>query len=241
MSLFEVDLQEKLEDIRSVSEKKAMKEIQAILSSIDSADKRISDKLSQPNSMDVVGADPEMFMPSALFSIEDIKTLCIQYRLRFLDASHFKLPIPYEAIAKIQRIESKENISLEGFKIVAPAGLFNLEYKDKDPMLFAPLSDGRYALIHKWGGEMSAFRKYMVFPLRSFQHILFSLVGLAFAISFLFIPDSVIMGPYDQSSLSLRVVLFFYLIIAMGGLTLLYGFSRVKNFSNVLWNSRYDD
>ena len=241
MSLFEIDLQEKLEGIRSFSEKKAMKEIQAMLSSIDTADERIAKKLSSPNITAVEGADSALFKPSAILNLEDIKTLCIQYRLRFLDASHFKSPIPYEAIGKIQRIESKEEISLEGFKIVAPAGLFNLEYKDKDPMLFASLSDGRYALIHKWGGEMSAFRKFLVFPLRSFQHILFTLVGLAFTIAFVLIPDSVIMGPYDQGSLALRVVFFFYLIIAMGGLTLLYGFSRVKNFSNVLWNSRYDD
>lgn len=88
---------------------------------------------------------------------------------------------------------------------------------------------------------MNAFRKTLVFPLRSFQHILFTLVGVAFTIAFFIIPDSIIMGPFDQSSLFLRVIFFFYLIIAMGGLTLLYGFSRVKNFSNVLWNSKYDD
>lgn len=137
MTLFEIDLREKLEGIRNLSEKKAMKEIQAMLSSIDEADQKIEEKLKKANPLKENSTDPSFFAPSAIFVVEDIQTLCIQYRLRFLDASHFKAPIPYEAIAKIQRIEAKEEISLEGFKIVAPAGLFNLEYKDKDPMLFA--------------------------------------------------------------------------------------------------------
>lgn len=173
-----------------------------------------------------------------VYDINDIKKLCIDYRLRFLDASLFKGDIPEEALQEAIRIQKSEDIELANFKIIAPAGLFQLKQKDKDPLLFYPLGNNKYYLIHKWGNDLSVFRKLLVFPFRSFGTLLASVVGLAFIGSLL--PSSdVMMGPYDKSSLPIRVIFFFYLIIALSGITSLYGYSRMKDFSDKLWNSKY--
>lgn len=178
--------------------------------------------------------------PEHIYSESQIKKICTDYRLRFLDASLFKGEIPYEAIAKVKRLQKNQSEELTGFKILAPANMFNLKYKDKDPLLMLPLSDGRYYLVHKWGSEMNIFRKIAVFPFRNFKTLI-ATVAMFAAFVVAMIPDSVIMGPYDQSSLGLRVIFFIYLFIAFSGLTVLYGFSRVKNFNSALWKSKYLD
>jgi hypothetical protein len=65
--------------------------------------------------------------------------------------------------------------------------------------------------------------------------------ALAFAIAYIALPDAWLMGPYDEHSFGVRTVFFFYLILAFSGLSVLYGYSRLKNFSNSLWNSPYTD
>lgn len=173
-----------------------------------------------------------------IFSIDDIRELCIQYRLRFLDASRFANEIPEEAFQEIRKIQRDEQKNLNGFKIVAPASMFHLIQKDKDPMLFLDMGNGKYYLIHKWGKDLKIWRKWLVYPMRSFETFLATLVACAF-IGAILPSDSVMMGPYDTSALPIRVIFFFYLVIALSGLGALYGYSRMKDFSNKLWNSKY--
>ncbi|MFN7690691.1 MAG: hypothetical protein ACK5QU_06390, partial [Bacteroidota bacterium] len=42
-----------------------------------------------------------------LFNLNQIKSICLKYNLRFLDSSFFKPSFPYEAISKIKSFESK--------------------------------------------------------------------------------------------------------------------------------------
>jgi hypothetical protein len=49
------------------------------------------------------------------------------------------------------------------------------------------------------------------------------------------LPEKAILGPYDSNSFMLRVVFFFYLLLAFGGISILYGFSKVKAFNEDLW------
>ncbi len=175
-----------------------------------------------------------------IFTASQIKKLCTTYRLRFLPAMHFKGLIPNEAVSRIKNLQRKGSGELSNFKVLAPASMFNLVEKDKDPLLFLSLGNDRYYLVHQWGSDLSIFRKLLVFPFRSFKTLL-ACVTLSALLVVVSIPDSVIMGPYDSSSLSLRIIFFFYLFIAFSGLTALYGFSRMKNFNGRLWDSRYTD
>lgn len=172
-----------------------------------------------------------------IYNVSDIKKLCIAYRLRFLDASLFKNEIPYEAISEIKRIQKQQDMELSDFKILAPAPMFNLQRKDRDPFLFLNLGNGNYYLIHKWGGELNSFRKTLVYPFRSFKTILLCVAGLAALLAWS-IPGSFLGG---QANPVVRVFCFFYLFFGFSSLTVLYGFSRVKDFNSNLWNSKYTD
>lgn len=169
-----------------------------------------------------------------------IKKLCTLYRLRFLDTKYFKGEIPHEAVSKIKQLQRKGRQEIKSFKILAPAPMFNLEKKDSDPLLFIPLGKDLYYLVHKWGNDLNPLRKFLVLPFRNFKSLI-STVALFALLVVMAIPDSVYIGPYDQSSGALRVIFFFYLFIAFSGLTALYGFSRLKNFNSALWNSKYID
>jgi hypothetical protein len=191
------------------------------------------------NSQESANIDFKNLDLDRVYDLSDIKKLCIDFRLRFLDASLFKGDIPQEALQEVVKIQADEKIELSNFKIIAPAQLFQLKEKDKDPLLFLPLGNNKFYLIHKWGNDLSAFRKLLVFPFRSFTTLLGTLVGTAF-VGAMLPSSSIMMGPYDTSSLPIRVIFFFYLIIALSGMTALYGYSRMKDFSENLWNSRYN-
>lgn len=178
--------------------------------------------------------------PDRIYRLSDIKDICTNYRLRFLDGKYFKGDIPHEAVAKVKALQKQEGRELRNFKIVAPANMFNLQYKDKDPLLLIPLGQQRYYLVHKWGKDLHPLRRLAVYPFRNFKSLLLSVAALA-ALVVSLIPSSVMMGPYDKSALAIRVIFFFYLFIAFCGMTALYGFSRLKNFNSVLWNSKYTD
>ena len=175
-----------------------------------------------------------------LFTEDDIRAIAIKYRLRFLDAALFKGEIPHAALAAMKKLEVMVGHAVTGYKILAPAGLFHLAQKDKDPLLFAPAGNGHYYLVHQWGRELNGWRALVVYPFRSFEAMVKTVVSVALLLALL-PPDSVVMGPMDTSSVPARAIFFFYLIFAFGGLTALYGFSRMKDFSNALWNSKYMD
>ncbi len=236
------NLHQALNEIRLKNEKKQLEKIKALLSQVEETECSAQKALvSNKHPNNLLAIQSSVFSENDIYTLEHIRELCVNYRLRFLDSKFFKGEVPHAAIAKMSRLEMKLGHTLSGLKILAPASLFKLELQDRDPMLFVPLSDGRFALIHQWGKDMSFFRKWMVYPFRSFTHTFGTMVLLAFLLAFVFIPDSVILGPYDQNSFGLRGIFFFYMILAMAGLGSLYGFSRMKNFNNVLWNSRYDD
>jgi len=178
--------------------------------------------------------------PNRIYSAAQIKKLCTRYRLRFLDSKHFKGELPYEAISKIKALQKSQDIELSGFKMIAPAPMFNLKNKDKDPLLMLPLGGDRYYLIHKWGNDLHPLRALLVWPFRNFKSLLITVALFAALVVSLF-PDSMVMGPLDQHSWNIRIIFFFYLFLAFSGLTALYGFSRMKNFNSELWNSKYLD
>lgn len=194
---------------------------------------RIFGKNNGTDALDVAKLDP-----ARIYGIDQIRNLCTDYRLRFLHGEHFKGEIPYEAVSKIKQLQLDQNLEITNYRIVAPAPMFKLEERDRDPLLFIPLSSTHFYLVHQWGADLNPFRRLMVFPFRNFQSLLTSIAILALIIV-MCVPSSVMMGPYDQTSFGIRVIFFIFLFIAFSGLTTLYGFSRMKNFNANLWNSKY--
>src|ERR1700749_294033 len=79
-----------------------------------------------------------------IFTIQEIETICITYRLRFLDSKYFKNEFPYDAIVRINEFEKRYNTKIERFKIIAPDHAFDLQEANQDPLLFAPLGNNRF-------------------------------------------------------------------------------------------------
>jgi hypothetical protein len=81
-------------------------------------------------------ADEESLEKDLIFSVNEIKQICIQYRLKFLDSKAFKAPIPYEAILKVKHLNSKFDKQLKEFKILAPHEFFAKKDGDASGLLF---------------------------------------------------------------------------------------------------------
>ncbi|GAL76614.1 hypothetical protein JCM19275_1762 [Nonlabens ulvanivorans] len=92
----------------------------------------------------------DLLETNRIYHIDQIREICVDYRLRFLDTKYFKNEIPQEAVSIIKQMEKRHHITMKGFKIVAPSKMFKLENAD-DPLLFAPIGNGYFYLIHKWG------------------------------------------------------------------------------------------
>jgi len=177
---------------------------------------------------------------SLIFDLEDIRKICLTYRLRFLDSHHFKGEIPREAINKIKALQKKQDMTFNSFKIIAPSALFQLgDANDRDPLLFLNLGDGRFYFIHKWGHDLNWFRKLLAWPVREARNLLITVVTIL-ALVVYSLPQSWFLNPANvPDTSSYRMFLFFYLLIASCGLLTFFGLAFHKNFSSEEWDSRF--
>jgi len=108
----------------------------------------------------------ERLDPYRVFSEEDIRRLCVAYRLRFLDAGRFKGPLPPRALYELRRLELRSAAPLKGFKVMAPASRFKRCGSDTDPFLFVAVGPQHYYLVHRWGSHASPWRAMLAWPWR---------------------------------------------------------------------------
>ncbi|WP_010519075.1 membrane protein [Croceivirga radicis] len=169
-----------------------------------------------------------------VYHIDTIKTTCVNYRLRFLDVKYFKPHLPKEAFDKIKQLETEHNTVLGNLKIMAPSKLFKLEDKD-DPLLFVPIGNQHYYLIHKWGSDLHPLRRIMVWPFKNVLNFLLVLVAASY-LATLLVPD----GLFSKSSSSAQfLIIFFFTFKSLVAVALFYGFALGKNFNPFIWNSKY--
>jgi len=170
-----------------------------------------------------------------IYHLEQIKKVSINYRLRFLDLKYFKNKLPESAHQDIQQLEALHETHLSGFKIMAPSALFRLEKAD-DPLLFAPLGNDFYYLVHKWGNDLHPLRRLMMLPFKN----IWNLLGLVLAISFVvteIMPKNLFTKSPDAST---YWMLLFFNFKAIASVVLFYGFALGKNFNPAIWNNKYN-
>ncbi len=184
--------------------------------------------------------DPSGLDGTRIFSRNSIRTICTRYRLRFLPATHFKGKIPYEAIRKVRQLEADTGVRIERFRIMAPDERFELEDATKDPLLFAPLGNGQFYLIHKWGGDMSVFRRVGYFPFRNARTLFLTCVFLAFILALL-VPGSWLGGESLTTNLAVLKKAFTGFIFSIFFFTsaLIFGITTSREFSSEQWNSKF--
>ncbi len=178
--------------------------------------------------------DFDLLETERIFHIEQIKQICVDYRLRFLGSKYFKGALPQEAIAKIDLLEQLHDAEIKGFHIMAPSRLFKLEDKD-DPLLFAPIGNNYFYLVHKWGNDLHPFRRMFAWPFKNIVNLTFLVFAFSFLVALL-VPT----GLFSKTSSNAEFfIVFLFIFKCLASVVIFYGFAMGKNFNTAIWNSKY--
>jgi hypothetical protein len=230
-----VNLQNELYSIKSKDKgfNDILNEVAEILLKNEGERNLISQKLSEKNSAQENSFVFDLLETENIYSLKHIENLCVDYRLRFLESGYFKNEIPEEAISKIHALEKSHNTNLQGFKIVAPSKAFHLENYD-DPLLFAPIGNGYYYLIHQWGDEINPLRKLLVRPLRDIGSFVFFCLLVSLLVTWI-IPTTKLSNHVPMASL----IVFLFTFKSIIAVTAYYFFMLGKNFNTEIWQRKY--
>ena len=124
---------------------------------------------------------------------------------------------------------------LADFNIMAPSKLFRLKNTD-DPLLFVPLGNNYFYLVHKWGNDLHPYRKLLMWPLKS----LWNMIGflLVASLGLTYITPTSIFSKVD--SWSVFWMIYFFMFKAIASIVIFYAFALGKNFNKAIWNSKYN-
>lgn len=235
LGLHRTNLEEQLYESRTkrISSKNILPQVQEIFDQETRREEAILEQIHDGNA-GINNFNLDLLESNKIFHLSDIEKLCIDYRLRFLDSTFFKGEIPYETLVRIKALEKEQQMTLKGFKIVAPSKLFKLENAD-DPLMFAPMGNDYFYLIHKWGNDLHPLRKLLMWPFKHLENFIGVLLGCSFLIALL-IPDG-LFSP--QQTTTQFFMIFFFVFKWMAGLSIFYGFKKGKNFSSAIWRSKY--
>ena len=234
--LHRTDIEHKLHKIKHKqnNETEILREVQEILRQETLKENKISENLSSKNGVMFNRFDFDQLESENIFHIDQIKQICIDYRLRFLSSSYFKGEIPQEAIQKIKHLEKIHEIEIQGFKIMAPSKLFKLEDRD-DPLLFAPIDNDYFYLIHKWGHDLHPLRKMLVWPFKNIVNLTMLVVAISYLVT-LMVPN----GLFSKNNTTAEFwIIFFFMFKCIASVVIYYGFALGKNFNPAIWNSKY--
>ena len=238
MWLERINLQRRLELLRAkeTKEQEVLEEVRRILEeeyvSAETILRRISE--ADPENEDSNALNFDLLESNRIFHLSQIKSICIAYRLRFLGTRFFKGDLPPEAISALEALEKQHHLKIKGAKMLAPAKYFRLENAD-DPMLFAPLGNDYYYLVHKWGTDMHPLRRILMWPLKDLENLL--IFSFFFSFLFTFGIREVFFSQFRETSQFL--ILFLYSFKSVVALIFFYGISLGKNFSSGNWNSKF--
>ncbi len=238
MLLEPIDLQEKLIKERSkiVQPEDIITWVDSIFKDVKSKDTSVLDRLSQsPINRTVNNFSVDKIDVNSIFHISQIEKICVNYRLRFLDTKHFKGSYPDVVVDKINILEDTHETTLDGFKIIAPSKLFRLDKAD-DPLLFAPMGNGYYYLIHKWGTDLHPLRRFKFWSIKNVENLGISIFLASFLCTV--VTKNLIYG--DTANTGHLFMLFLFYVKGFVGMLFLLGASSGKNFSQYSWQSKYD-
>jgi len=178
----------------------------------------------------------------SVYLYDEIREICLDYRLRFLPCKYFKGNISRDLPSAILRFCKKHDIPHtdsylhERFFVMAPRGSFALEDKPKDPLLFYRIDDkDRYVLVHQWGNDLSPMRLVKGF---FFRNKLTHSISIIFLTSCLFFILSALFGPNMKHESFITLVSVLHVVT-----TVLVIISRNVEFTDKLsvecWDSKF--
>ena len=232
--MFDLNLQNTLRKDRDkhISSEDLKDMIQAIFDQKEAIKSRVKSTFETPNNSYVNTLTFDALDLDKIFHIDSIKKLCINYRLRFLDTHLFKGEYPKELYSIIPNLENDHKIQLKDFKIMAPSKLFRLKTKE-DPLLFVPIGNGYYYLVHKWGDDLKSYRKILVWPFKNINTLIFTSIILSLLSTAI---GSAFFNDFSDTQL---LVIFIFNIKTFVFVTFYLLFMMRKNFNESIWNSKY--
>lgn len=236
MEIQKTNIERKLHQIRNkqADEAKILAEVEAILQKDLQHETQISETLNSNKSGGGNAFEFDLLETDRIFHIDQIREICIDYRLRFLNSSYFKGTIPQSAIQRIKQLEKEHDIEITGFKIMAPSKLFKLEDKD-DPLLFAPIGNDYFYLIHKWGNDLHPLRKLLVWPFKNIANLTVLVLLISYFVTLL-VPN----GLFSKNNSTAEFwIIYFFMFKCIASVVIFYGFALGKNFNPAIWNSKY--
>lgn len=237
MLLKKTNIREKLnaEKLRDAElEQNTLEQVYKILLKDNENQKRIENTIAKGKVIPTNAFNFDLLETERIYHINEIKNICIDYRLRFLESKYFKGQIPQEAFSKIKFLEKEHDIEIKGFKIIAPSKLFKLEDKD-DPLLFAPIGNEYFYLVHQWGNDLHPLRKLLMWPFKNIVNLALLVLAISLLATYL-VPS----GLFSKSDSALEFwILFFFMFKCIASVVIFYGFAMGKNFNPAIWNSKY--
>lgn len=232
--MFDLNLQNTLRKDRDkhISSEDLKDMIQAIFDQKEAIKSRVKSTLETPNNSYVNTLTFDALDLDKIFHIDSIKKLCINYRLRFLDTHLFKGEYPKELYSIIPNLENDHKTQLKDFKIMAPSKLFRLKTKE-DPLLFVPIGNGYYYLVHKWGDDLKSYRRILVWPFKNINTLIFTSIILSL------LSTAVGSAFFNDFSDTQLLVIFIFNIKTFVFVTFYLLFMMRKNFNESIWNSKY--
>lgn len=168
-----------------------------------------------------------------------IRNVCIKYRLRFLEGGLFKGGIPLQAVHELRLLEARAAAPLSGFRIMAPSSHFRLCDAEGDPLLFVPLGNGLYYLVHQWGGDLAWHRALLNWPVRTAYHLAATVLLMALMIAavapFEFVNAPGTSGYWTGG----RTLFFFWTAMVLMGFTAFGWMAFFGKFSADAWKSKH--
>ena len=210
-----------------------LEEVSKILCDNELTRTSIKDKLRAESSTESNDFNIDLLETDKIFHLIQIRSVCVDYRLRFLDSSFFKDGIPEEAISKIHGLEKSHKTTLGGFKIMAPSKTFQLLSYD-DPLLFAPIGNGYYYLVHKWGKDITLTRKLMVTPFKNLLNFMLFSVVISLIITVL-TPENNLSKAVPMA----KIIIFLFAFKSIVAVLLYTFFMMGKNFNVAIWDRKY--
>ena len=220
---------------KSISEEEIMSDVFAILNQNEAERQLIKETISSKYSTNTNNFNTDLLETNCIFHINQIQKVCVDYRLRFLESHLFQNGIPEEALTQINSLEKLHQTQLSGFKIVAPSKTFNLKNYD-DPLLFAPIGNNYYYLIHQWGNDLSMLRKWQFKPIKNIENFLIFSVLLSWIVA-LITPETNLSKQIPMAS----VIVFLFAFKSIVGVALYYFFMMGKNFNSEIWNRAFKE
>lgn len=194
MSIFTVDLSKKLRSTNSETAREQdlfVERMKNIVESASRLDEELLRRIGQGHIVEhyrsLVGIKNKIrsFEPDRVVHIDQIRKVCLDYNLRCLPLKTYRGEFPVEALSAVKEMETAIGKPLGNELIIAaPESSFVLQERPVDPLLFAPIGNDYYYLLHKWGKDLSIFRRL--------QGIAFSLPGLFVSLSSMLITTAVV-------------------------------------------------